>query len=443
MSNADRRTFLLESAAATAALAMTSTALSAAEDAKSGESKPSERLVVGLIGPGGMGTYHLKTLLANKQADVAYICEVDATRAAAAAKLVESATGTAPKVVADMRQVLDDKSVAAVFIATPDHWHAPATILACDAGKHVYVEKPCCHNIREGRLMIEAARKNKRIVQIGTQSRSSAHVMKAMQLLKEGAIGEIISAKVWNSQKRRDIGHLQPSDPPPTLDYDTWTGPAPLKKYQANLLPASWRWWYDFGCGDMGNDGVHNLDIACWGLGVETHPTTIAAIGGKYFFDDDQQFPDTQNVLFEYADEKTGKKKQLLFEQRIWSPYGQEGYENGNAFYGTKGCLIMGHTTGWQLLGPRNKVIDSMTGSPDLAAHHRNFFACIRSGEPTHAPAEVGHLSASLCHLGNIATRLSRMLSFDPVTERIVKDDEADALVHRQYREHWGTPRGV
>jgi len=442
MPDRNRRDFLLESAAATAAVASAASLL-APHVAMAEGPKPSELPRVGLIGPGGMGTYHLKTLLAHKPAEVAYICDVDATRAAAAAKLVESATGTAPQVVSDMRKILDDKSIAAVFIATPDHWHAPATILACDAGKHVYVEKPCCHNVREGRLMIEAAKRNKRVVQIGTQSRSSAHVMKAMQLLKDGAIGDIISAKAWNSQKRRDIGKVQPSEAPTNLDYDTWTGPAPTRPYQTNLLPGSWRWFYDFGCGDMGNDGVHNLDIAVWGMGVDTHPTTIAALGGKYYFDDDQQFPDTQNVLFEYSDDTTGKKKQLLFEQRIWAPYGVEGYENGNAFYGTKGQLVMGHTVGWTLLGPKNKVIEQMTGSPDLAAHHRNFFACIRSGETTAAPAEVGHLSASLCHLGNIATRLRRTLSFDPKAEQIVKDEEANGLVRRQYREHWGTPKNV
>lgn len=442
MSETNRRTFLVEGAAATAAVAAAAAALAPHTAAAADEAKPAERLRVGVIGPGGMGTYHLKTLLAGKEADVVYVCDVDSMRLANAAKLVESTSGAAPKAVTDMREVLNDKSIDAVFVATPDHWHAPAAILALDAGKHVYVEKPCCHNVREGRLMIEAGKRNKKVVQVGTQSRSTTHVMKAIQLIKDGAIGEVLSAKVWNSQKRRDIGKQQPTEPPANLDYDTWTGPAPKRDYQANLLPGSWRWFYDFGCGDMGNDGVHNLDIAVWGLGVDTHPNSIAALGGKYFFDDDQQFPDTQNVLFEYAAEGA-KKKQLLFEQRIWSPYGQEGYENGNAFYGTKGQLVMGHTVGWTLYGPKNKVLEQLTGQVDLPAHHRNFFAAIRTGSPNAAPAEVGHLSASLCHLGNIATRTRRMLTFDPAAEQIVKDEEANGLVRRQYREHWGTPKGV
>jgi predicted dehydrogenase len=391
-----------------------------------------------------MGTNHLKQLVGYKDVQVAYVCDPDADRLAAAAKLVESATGVAPKAVKDMRQVLDDKGVDGVFIATPDHWHAPATILACDAGKHVYVEKPCSHNIREGRLMIEAARRNQRVVQVGTQSRSSEHVVKAVQLIREGAIGDVLVAKVWNSQRRRTIGHAQPSEPPAQLDYDLWTGPAPMRPYQPNLLPGIWRWWYDFGCGDMGNDGVHNIDIACWGLGVDTHPSSATAIGGKYFFDDDQQFPDTQYVVFEYAgDGQVGHKKQLIFEQRIWSPYRQEGYENGNAFYGTKGVLVMGPTVGWQLFGERNKLIDSMTGTPNLPAHHRNFLDCVRDGERPHADVEIGHLSATLCHLGNIATRVGRVLSFDPAKEQIIGDEQAAALVRRQYRDHWSVPRGV
>jgi predicted dehydrogenase len=441
MSENNRREFLKETAVGLAGAAVMASAAQAADAPAAGVK---DRIILGVIGPGGMGTNHLKNLVGYKDVQVAYVCDPDADRLAAAAKVVESATGTAPKAVKDMRQVLDDKSVDAVFVATPDHWHSPATILACDAGKHVYVEKPCSHNVREGRLMIEAARRNKRVVQVGTQSRSSEHVMKAIQLLRDRAIGDILVAKVWNSQRRRTIGHAEPGSPPAQLDYDTWVGPAPMRPYQSNLLPGIWRWWYEFGCGDMGNDGVHNLDIGVWGLGVETHPSTVAALGGKYFFDDDQQFPDTQYVAFEYpGDGKVGHQKQLVFEQRIWSPYRQEGYENGNAFYGTKGMLIMGHTVGWQLFGEKGKLLDSMTGTPNLPAHHRNFFDCIKSGNRPNADVAIGHLSASLCHLGNIATRLRRTLSFDPQKEQFVGDGEANALVRRQYREHWGTPKGV
>jgi len=400
-----------------------------------------EKIVLGLIGPGGMGTNLLQSFAAQKDVEIAYVCDVDATRMAAAVKTTEGIAGKAPRAEKDMRRIFDDRAVDAVVIATPDHWHAPATILACDAGKHVYVEKPCSHNLREGRLMIEMARRTKRVVQVGTQSRSTEHVRRAIELLHGGAIGEVLVAKVWNSQLRSSIGHAQPSEPPATLDFEAWVGPAPMVRYQANLLPGIWRWWYAFGTGDMGNDGVHDLDIGRWGLGVDTHPSTIAALGGKYFFDDDQQFPDTQTVIFEYPGER---KKQLIFEQRIWSPYVQEGHENGNAFYGTKGMLILGKGGGWQLFGPRNAPGEKMTGKPDGPAHHRDFLECIRSGNRSNADIEIGHLSSSLCHLGNIATRVGRILHFDPKTEQIAGDDEANKLIRRSYREgHWAVPTGV
>jgi predicted dehydrogenase len=404
-----------------------------------------EKVIMGVIGPGGMGTNLLKSFAAQKDVEIAYVCDVDAQRLSTAAKNVENIASKAPKGVKDMRRIFEDKSVDAVIIATPDHWHAPATILACDAGKHVYVEKPCSHNIREGRLMVEMARRTKRVVQVGTQSRSTEHVMKAMELLRNGAIGDVLVSKAWNSQLRRSIGRAKPSDPPPHLDFDLWVGPAPLVPYQSNLLHGIWRWWYAFGTGDMGNDGVHDLDIARWGLGVETHPNTVAALGGKYFFDDDQQFPDTQYVVFEYGSGGNGgQKKQLIFEQRIWSPYVQEGHENGNAFYGTKGMMVLGKHSGWQLFGPRNELREKFSGEVQSTPHHRNFLECIKNDKRPNANIEIGHLSAALCHLGNIATRLSRTLRFDPKSEQIVGDEEANRLVRRTYREgHWAAPRAV
>ncbi len=439
MNSQNRREFL----ARTATLAAGSVALGLTASARAAGAN--ERVILGVIGPGGMGTNLLKSFAAQKDVEIAYVCDVDANRMSAAAKIAQAISERAPKSEPDLRRVLEDKAVDAVVIAMPDHWHAPASILACDAGKHVYVEKPCSHNIREGRLMIEAARRTKRVVQTGTQGRSTAHVRRAMELLHNGAIGEVLVAKVWNSQLRRSIGRAKPSEPPPHLDFDAWVGPAPMVPYQSNLLPSIWRWWYAFGTGDMGNDGVHDIDIGRWGLGVETHPATIAALGGKYFFDDDQQFPDTQTVAFEYPGEGAStRKKQLIFEQRIWSPYVQEGHENGNAFYGTKGMLILGKGKGWQIFGPRNEPGETMTGKPDGPAHHRNFLECIKSGARPNADIEIGHLSATLCHLGNIATRVGEVLRFDPKTERITNSEEGNRLVCRAYREgHWAVPRGV
>ncbi len=347
----------------------------------------------------------------------------------------------------DLRQVLDDAGVDAVFIATPDHWHAPAAILALDAGKHVYVEKPCCHNIREGRLMADAVQRSGKRLQVGTQSRSSEVVREGIQRIREGQIGEILVAKAWNSQRRGSIGKSQPSDPPATLDYDRWVGPAPMVPYRSNLLPSVWRWWHNFGCGDIGNDGVHDIDVALWGLGVETHPSTATCLGGKYFFDDDQEFPDTQYAAFEYPidGDPAGRKKQLIFEQRIWSPYPQEGYDNGAAFYGTEGVLILGHTKGWRLYGPKMNLIAERTGALSLPPHHTNFFDCIR-GDQQHLSADihVGHRAATVVHLANIAARVGSILQFDPQLERITNNAEGDALVQRSYRDnHWAVPKGV
>ena len=405
---------------------------------------PNEKVSLGIIGPGGMGRNHIVNINKRKDVEIAFVCDPDTSHQANAAKLVESGTGIKPKQVGDLREILEVKSVDAVFIATPDHWHAPAAILAAEAGKHVYVEKPCSHNVHEGRLMIEAARRNKRVMQVGTQSRSTKHVMKAMELLHNGAIGRVLVAKAWNSQKRSSIGKAAPSAPPSHLDFETWLGPASKLPYQRNMLHGIWRWWRAFGTGDMGNDGVHDLDIARWGLGVTTHPRRIAALGGKYFFDDDQQFPDTQNVLFEYAPSaEDGRPRQLIFEQRIWAPYFEQGYENGNAFYGTNGFMLLGKHGGWKLIGPRNKLREQMSGSPDLRAHHDDFFRSIREGGTPNADIEIGHLSSSLCHLGNIATRIGRVLEFDPKHEQIADDVEANAMLSREYRQHWGKPGGA
>jgi predicted dehydrogenase len=401
------------------------------------------RVVVGVIGTGGMGTSHVRQLAQRADVELAYVSDADSNRATNAAKAVEAAGGKAPQAVRDFRQMLDDRRVEAVFIATPDHWHAPAAILALQAGKHVYVEKPMCHNIREGRLLVDAVRRSGKLLQVGTQSRSTAIVQEAMQRVLAGEVGEVLLAKAWNSQRRGSIGKTQPGAPPAHLDFDAWLGPAPAVPYRSNMLPGIWRWWYDFGCGDIGNDGVHDIDVACWGLGVTTHPATVACLGGKYFFDDDQQFPDTQYAVFEYpVAERPGRKKQLIFEQRIWSPYVQEGYENGAAFYGTNGFLIIGHTVGWKLYGPRNKLIAEKTGRCDLPAHHQNFLDCVRGRQSKlNADCWAGHLAATLVHLANIAARVGRVLQFDPQTEQIVGDPDAARLVRRQYREgHWAVP---
>jgi predicted dehydrogenase len=346
-----------------------------------------------------------------------------------------------PKIAADMRRVFEDKAVQAVLMATPDHWHAPGAILAAQAGKHVYVEKPCSHNLREGRLMIEAAAQNKVCMQVGTQSRSTASVAAIIEKLRSGIIGDVLVAKAWNSQLRKNHGHQPDSEPPPELDYDLWLGPVPKVPFKKTYHPAHWRWFHHFGAGDFGNDGVHDIDIARWGLGAEQHPQRIIGQGSKLFFDDDQEWPDTLYCAFEY--DIAGKTKQLIYEQRNWSPYVQEGHENGCAWYGTKGMIIGGKAKGgWQIYGERNKLIEELKGTgPDLAAHHANFFDGIRSGAMLNADITINHLSTALCHLGNIAARTRSALVFDPAKEQFTGHADASKLLRREYREHWAALR--
>jgi predicted dehydrogenase len=398
---------------------------------------------VALIGCGGRGTHDAGLFRDNPGVEVVGVCDADEQRLAIAAEHFGVPTDAA---VSDMRTLLDDPDLDAVIVATPNHWHAPASILACDAGKHVYVEKPCSHNIREGRLLVDAARRNNVIVQHGTQSRSTSTTIAAIELLKEGIIGDVYAAKTWNIQQRGSIGHQEPSNPPAGFDYDLWTGPATMIPYQSNCHHGSWNWFYHFGCGDFGNDGVHDIDYAMWGLGVDTHPTHIVALGGKYAFDDDQQFPDTQQVTFEYpGDGKPGNRKMLVYEQRLWSTNYPHNTDSGVEYYGTKGQLFTSRRGKLEVMLERNELIgvDVELRGQDDAAHVRNFLDCIRTGTLPAADIEIGHKATTLCHLGNIAVRVGRALHFDPATERVLNDEEADALTRREYREHWGTPAGV
>lgn len=396
-----------------------------------------DRVRIGVIGCGGRGQYLAGQFGDVKGVEIVSVCEPDKNRLAEAQKRT-----SAPHAVADLRRVLDNKDVDAVVVATPDHWHTPAAILACDAGKHVYVEKPCSHNVREGRLLVEAAARNNRLVQHGTQSRSIPQLAEAFQKLSEGAIGRVLAAKTINSQLRANIGRTSPSTPPESLDYDLWVGPAPMVGYQPNLLPYHWHWFYPFGTGDIGNDGVHHLDVARWGLGVESHPSRILGWGNKLFFDDDQQFPDSYVISYEYPTAgKDGMPLVLFFEQRIWTPYDTEGCENGAVFYGTEGKLTVGKGIIATTKGEGKKVSEERVQYGDPAPTHiRNFVDAIRAGDKLNAPIEVGHLSSSLAHLGNIVARSGKNIEFDPVTETIKNPEKLRSMVGREYREgHWAS----
>jgi predicted dehydrogenase len=430
MPPSNRRSFLKHAGAVAAAASVassgkTSTACNA-----------NERIVVGLMGCGGRGV-QLGTIFAGQpDAAVAYVCDPDRNRAGRA----KEATG-ADDAVADMRRILDDQSVDAVVIASCDHWHAPAAILACQAGKHVYVEKPCSHNLREGRMMIDAARKHDVVIQHGTQTRSARSAQAAVAMLHEGMIGDVLVAKHVNSQKRANIGHQEPLKPPGHLDYDLWVGPAEWREYQSNYVHYHWHWFYNFGTGDIGNDGVHGIDVARWGLGVHTHPSFVAGYGSKLFFDDDQEFPDTYTVTFEYpGGGKFGQKRLLIYEQRIWSPYREDADGNSIFFYGTNGMMRIGRSI--HVFGPNNEPLRRETPSSGDDLHQRDFLDAVkdRTRQPN-AEIQIGHLSSSVCHLGNIVARIGRAVRFDPKTEQILGDQKAAELLGRKYRQgHWAVP---
>ena len=430
MESENRRQFL---ATVGAGVAATATLPSSSDG-----SVNSRALSVGLIGCGGRGRDVAEVMSKVPDVKISYVCDANQKRLSSAAQQFSIDTGNA---VSDMRRIFDDDSVDAVLVATPDHWHAPASILACKADKHVYVEKPCSHNIREGRLLVDAARKHQCIVQHGTQVRSTPMMIEATQMLRDGAIGDVLVAKAWNIQRRRSIGHQKPSTPPQELDYDLWVGPATTIPFQTNRVIEGWHWWYHFGTGDMGNDGIHDLEYARWGLGVTVHPHHVAATGGKYFFDDDQEFPDTQHVSFEFL-EPNATKKTLIYEQRLWSTNYPHNTDSGVEFYGTKGQMYLSRRGKIQLLGQQNRRIDiEMETQPqDTDRHVADFFDAIRTERRPNADIELGHMTASLCHLGNIATRLGASLRFDPDKEQITNDADADQLVSRDYRDHWATP---
>ncbi len=432
MSESTRRGFILRSSAA---LGMS--ALAYAHVARTAHR--SARPVVGFVGCGGRS----HSLAQGFQEDVnfAWACDPDENRA----EEFQKRTG-ARRTTPDLRRVLDDKAVDAIVVATPDHWHAPAAILACNAGKHVYVEKPCSHNFQEGRWLVEAARRNQVVVQHGTQSRTNPLLVGAIQMLREGLIGEVLMAKAWNVQRRQNIGRRQPSTPPKSVDYDTWVGPAEFLPYQENRFHYNWHWWFNFGTGDIGNDGAHEIDIARWGLGVQGLPSSAVATGGKFYFDDDQQFPDTATCNFQWpGDGSVGKMRQLIFEMRIWSRNYPYNCDTGVEFYGTKGMLFVSKRGKLQVWNDDNQPLANPepTRRPETPRNHQvDFLNAIQEGRRPAADIALGQDSVALIHLANISLRSGRLLEVDVANQRLVDDADANAMLTRSYRAegHWAIP---
>jgi predicted dehydrogenase len=398
-----------------------------------------DQINVAIIGVRGRGRALAGEFAKEPDASVEYLVDVDDRVIPAAADAVEKAGRKRPKSLRDMRRVFEDKSIDAIVIATPDHWHAPAAIMACDAGKDVYVEKPCSHNIREGRLIVEAARRNKRVVQHGTQGRSRPITRKAIEFVHSGKLGKVLMAKAWNVQKRADIGHKPDGPVPGGVDYDTWIGPALPMPFNENRFHYTWHWHWNFGTGDAGNDGAHQIDMARWALGVEL-PTEVSGYGRKLFFDDDQQTPDTINAVFNYPG------KVLMFEMRIWNPYGLEGAENGVAVYGTDALVQIAkwdRRWGYKVFDNKGRLALHEQSQGEDEGHVRNFLDCVRSRKAPNAEIEIGFQSAVHCHLANIVARTGRSLRYQASSDSITGNAEAARLTRREYRVHWSTPRGA
>jgi predicted dehydrogenase len=420
MTSIHRRAFLGSSAAAVVGSA-----------ARGGTAPASERLRIGVIGVRSRGLELAREFAKRGDVEVAAVADVDSSLFGKAVQEVEKASSKPPRVEADFRRLLDDPGIDAVVIATPDHWHALMTVMACQAGKDVYTEKPASHNVVEGRRMVEAARKYHRVVQMGIQRRSMPHVQEAIKHLQSGGIGTVGMARAWILQKRPGIGAPLPAAVPAGVNYELWQGPALDQPFASNRFHYNWHWFWNWGTGEIGNNGVHGLDVARWGLGVDA-PLTVTSAGGRFVFQD-REVPDTQVVAFEFP------KACIIWEHRLYDKHPLEGLGFGIAFYGDAGVLTIDEK-GWKVQDGAEAGGKATAG---LSAHLGNFVDCVKSRDWPTADIEVGHLTTRLCHLGNIAHRVGRKLSFDAASESFPGDAEANALLSRQYSSRFAMPDRV
>ena len=434
----DRRDFLKTASTVAASGLATSLAARAHAAGASEESKtdrPPIRLA--MMGVNSRGKQLLPGFAGIPGVEIAYICDPDSDTIPSAVKIIEEAGKPSPKIEIDFRVALDDPSVTALVCAAPDHWHALATILACQAGKDVYVEKPCCHNPIEGKQMVAAARRYGRVVQVGTQRRSGADMAGLVKEVQSGRLGDVRFVRCWITSTRPSIGHVAPTPAPANLDFNLWCGPAPDHGYRTNLVHYHWHWRWDYGTGECGNNGIHALDVARWGLGID-FPNSVTCGGGKYFFNDDQETPDTQLATFEVPGAC------IQWEHRTWSPRGIDGETFGVVFYGSKATLVT-NGRGWTVYEGTGKnetvVARDESGSHDQQkAHQQNFVDCIASREKPNADIEINHRSTLLCHLANIAWRTRSVVQFDKDREAIVGNAAATDLMGRTYRKGFELP---
>jgi predicted dehydrogenase len=427
--NLSRRSFIQKTAAGAAAAItlptiIPSTAFGAAD-----------KVTVAVLGVNGRGTDHIQGFSKLEGVEIVSLCDPDLVILSKRADEFEKKYGRKVNQVQDLRKLFQDKSIDAVSVATPNHWHSLAAIWAMQAGKDVYVEKPGSHNVFEGRKMVEAAKKYDRIVQHGVQLRSSVAVQEAIKHLRDGLIGRVYMARGLVFRERADIGKKGLSPVPEGLDYDLWTGPAEMQPFSRDIVHYNWHWTWNYGNGDVGNQGIHETDLCMWGLDVGL-PEVISAGGGRFVFDDAKITPEVLSSQYVYPKEK----KMIEFEVRPWITNLENGAGVGNIFYGTDGYLVVYNYDRYEsFIGKDKKPGPSKKEGGD---HYLNFIEAVRKHDKSvlNAPVETAHLSSALAHLGNIAFRTQSTIKFDPATEKIIGNEEANKLLTRNYRKPYEVP---
>ncbi len=444
MPETTRRGFVKGSAASLVAMGFASSV-----SADKSPPSPNDKIQVGMVGAAGRAGSLLRMFAAREDVEIVGIADIDQGRLASGVAHVEKVKGRRPAGHGDFRRLTDNQQIDVIVVGTPDHWHAIPTIMACQAGKDVYVEKPDGHNMVEGQRMVQAMRKHKRIVQLGTQARSTPAHRESMQYVRSGRLGRVLVAKAWESAKQGPIGHPSDSQPPPGVDYDMWLGPAPQRPFNVRRFHGSWRWFFDYGTGDLGNDGVHRIDVARWALATAVEaetgktmsalPRKVSAIGGKWYFDDIQEWPDTLQVNYEYSVEGAAGRI-LTYEMRIWAPYPILGLPEGSALFGDQGYIVMGHDR-WSAHAPDGERLAGGRADNGGAEHVANFLDCVRTRQRAAADLDtVGHPSSVMCHAGNIAWRTGEQLTLDPETELFDKTAANDLRTRPVYRKPWELP---
>ena len=403
-----------------------------------------DRINISVMGVNSRGNALAQNFAIQNNCDVIHVCDVD-TRAITKCliSLKDKQSFTAESFV-DFRKSLEDKDLDIMVIAAPDHWHAPASLLSMQAGKHVYVEKPCSHNPNEGEILIEAAERYGKVIQMGNQRRSWPNVIEGINALKNGAIGNVYFGKGWYANNRESIGIGKNTAVPDWLNWDLWQGPAPRKNYKDNLIHYNWHWHWHWGTGEALNNGTHMIDLLRWGMGVD-YPTKVSSNGGRFRYNDDWETPDTQIINIDFAENLS-----MTWEGRSCNGKHSEGSSVGVMFYGEKGSILMNGGNDYTIFDLKNKIVKSVKSSMNIdpmntvnpaqnldVLHIRNMFNAIKNGEELNADIVSGHKSTLLMQLGNIAQRIGRSLNINPENGHIIKDREANKLWQRSYEKGW------